>query len=162
MGMRQDVIIIDLDGTLCNTRHRDHLAQAGEWEEFHSLLHHDEIFEDVRHLLRMIPWEDTVLAITGRTERWRQPTLQWFRDHDIAQHIDILLMRPDDDFSKAADLKIRLLSEWLLGEEDGTPIAMAMDIARERVKFALDDREKVIDAYRAFGIPCWQVRAGVY
>lgn len=159
MGLKADVVVIDLDGTLCNTRHRDHFAQAGEWEQFHSAAPLDTPHWDVVHLLRMIPEDDIVLVITGRNEKWRKVTDEWLKRYDLRQYIDEILMRPDDDFTKAAELKLRLLIEWL---HMNTPFEEERTALTDRVKFALDDREKVIDAFRDFGIACWQTRAGAY
>jgi hypothetical protein len=107
----------------------------------------------------MIPEDDIVLVITGRNEKWRKVTDEWLKRYDLRQYIDEILMRPDDDFTKAAELKLRLLIEWL---HMNTPFEEERTALTDRVKFALDDREKVIDAFRDFGIACWQTRAGAY
>jgi hypothetical protein len=32
----------------------------------------------------------------------------------------------------------------------------------QNVIFVLDDRDKVVEAWRNYGLPCWQVRPGVW
>lgn len=157
--MRKDVVIIDADGTLCNDSHRDHLAKAAQWEEFHSLLHLDEPFEDVVQLLRLCV-DDTVVLITARNERYRERTMDWLRKHSLDPYIDVLLMRPDDDFRSAAEVKISLMENWFAYGCD--PPEWSENGIIERVKFVLDDRDKVVDAFRTYGLPCWQVRGGTY
>jgi phosphoglycolate phosphatase-like HAD superfamily hydrolase len=162
----KDVIIIDLDGTLCDDRHRDHLAKAEQWEEFHSLLHLDEPFPDIVSLLRMTDQQHIVLAVTARNEMWRALTYSWFAKHSLMPYIDGLLMRPDDNYEPSEKVKIDLIEEWFReahSEEDlFDPALTLQQYVQSRVMFCLDDREKIIDAFRAYGLPCWQVRAGVY
>jgi FMN phosphatase YigB (HAD superfamily) len=149
--MKPFVIVVDLDGTLCNASHRDHLAVAGQWDEFHSKLMDDEPWPDVKAFLDLF-WtvnsvtEDFVIVgLTGRNEQWRGKTLEWFSKHEL--FMDELLMRPDKDFTPDAELKPRMLLERF---------------PQESILFILEDRDKVVDAWRNAGFNCWQVRPGGY
>lgn len=73
-----------------------------------------------------------VAFLTGRPEKMRNATLQWFERHNIAVGYP-LVMRPNGDYSKAADFKRREI-ETLLRE-----------YAPEQVMFVDDLVEKCPD-----------------
>lgn len=154
-------VLVDLDGTVCNVAHRLHLAQAKEWDDFHALLMDDEPVAEIVELLRMIEfaasvgWPVEILAVTGRGEQWRGLTFDWFTKHSIP--IDEVLMRPTDDYTPDGELKIRLIEQYF-AERYGPGQAAATN----RVLFAIEDRDRVVEAYRNYGIKCWQVAQGEY
>jgi FMN phosphatase YigB (HAD superfamily) len=143
------VVVVDLDGTLCNSGHRDHLAQAREYDAFNARLVDDLPHDDVKWLLDVIsrlPAEEVqIIALTGRSEKFRKLTLEWFMKHGIA--IDDLIMRPEHDYTSDHELKPRMLEEH---------------VARKDVLFILEDRERVVEAWRNLGYNCWQCRVGGY
>jgi hypothetical protein len=146
------IIVVDLDGTLCNSGHREHLARAKQWDEFHSLLSEDEPWPDVAKFISSFDIaDDTIfIGLTGRNERYRPATLDWLFKHDL--HLDSLLMRPDNDFNPDHELKPQMLDRWL--ESEG--------LTHADVWLILEDREKVVEAWRNIGHNCWQVRASGY
>jgi hypothetical protein len=90
--------------------------------------------------------------VTGRNEAFRQLTWSWLNEHKLDEYIDTLIMRPDSDWRPDHELKIALLEQAFGSKER----------ALERVAFILEDRDKVVEAYRNYGLPCWQVRPGGY
>lgn len=143
-------IIVDLDGTLCNDSKRQHLAQARLWDEYHARLSEDVPFLDVLemlHFLRAQPGLDMVV-VTARPEAYRGQTLKWLAENDVTP--DELLMRPDNDYSLAEVLKLRLIEQYF-----GT-----LEKAKFFIVTCLEDRDKVCEAFRNAGLPCWQVRVG--
>jgi hypothetical protein len=150
-------IIVDLDGTLCDSSHRNHLAQAGQWDEFHRLCKDDQPNEDVVALLQRFassdePYPVRVVAITGRNEHWRKVTTSWLLYHQIAHLIDEIHMRPDGDFQPDIELKIGIILKAFGSIEN----------ARKEILFCLDDRDKVVTGFRDVGLNCWQVREGAF
>tara|TARA_Y100000310_G_C20547602_1_gene746375 strand:- start:703 stop:1140 length:438 start_codon:yes stop_codon:yes gene_type:complete len=142
-------IVIDLDGTLCDCEHRQHLAQAQQWDEFHSKLGDDLPHKEVALIVdRLIGYE--VIACTGRNEAWRIATEKWLRHFRF--HVDALIMRPDGDWRSDHELKPVLLEEHFGSKEK----------VLNEVILVLDDRDKVVEAWREYGLPCWQVRPGGY
>lgn len=147
------ILVVDLDGTLCDCGHREHWARAGEWDSFHSELSGDKPNEAVREVL--YAWDamgqdHEVIAITGRNERYSLMTEEWLEENLIP--LDVILMRPDNNFQSDHELKPALLSEWL--EREG--------LLQENVAFILEDRDKVVEAWRNCGYKCWQVAPGGY
>jgi hypothetical protein len=144
-------IVIDLDGTLANCEHRQQHAQNGDWDMFHSLLAGDRPYADVAWLLSCMHGEYQVVAVTGRNEAHRSATLNWFHEQGIGQ-IDVILMRPDNDYTPDHILKPRMLEVYIGSKQE----------TLDEVIFVLDDRDKVVDAWREYGLNCWQVRQGTY
>lgn len=147
--MTANIIVVDLDGTLCNSGHREHLAVAGHWDDFHALLRDDEPWPDVLWLLENVP-QATLIGLTGRNERYRPATLKWLEKYDI--WFDVLLMRPDDNYQSDHELKPKMLDVWL--DELG--------FSHADVLFILEDRERVTEAFRNLGHNVWQVRSPGY
>jgi beta-phosphoglucomutase-like phosphatase (HAD superfamily) len=141
-------LIVDLDGTLCDSSHRDHLAAQKEWEEFHSLAFLDRPKKLTGKIVNILEEQDwLIVACTGRNEKWRPATIAWLNTHGIA--IDFVLMRPDDNYEPDHELKIRMAQEFI------APLA-------PKEWLVLDDREKVVEAWRNAGFTCWQVSPGGY
>lgn len=149
MGMKT-AIVIDLDGTLSNCDHRVNYAQMGEWDEFHARGKDDRPYEDVALLVDGLSHLYNIVIVTGRNERYRRDLMTWLLEYRIK--IDSIVMRPDHDFTSDGELKIRLLEEYFGGKE----------AVLGCVAFVLEDRDKVVEAYRNYGLACWQVRLGSY
>lgn len=148
---QRDWIVVDLDGTLTDCSHRVHLAQAGQWEDFNAACREDKIRPEVLaafHSAQQCKYNTMILS--GRDRKYLKLTMDWLREHSIAP--DILLMRDSGDFRSDHEVKISLL-ESFFGSKTGVLNA---------VLFCLDDREKVVEALRDYGLMVWQVRQGDY
>lgn len=145
-------IVVDLDGTLCDCSHRVHWAQAKQWDEFHAGIPEDKCNEDVANMVSLAAYSYEVLVCTGRNEAHRKATEDWLTRHGLGAVVTDMLMRPDDDRSPDHELKIRLVSDYFGGIEK----------ALNSVLLVLDDRDKVVEAWRDAGFKCWQVQQGSY
>jgi hypothetical protein len=154
MMTEKNHIICDLDGTLSNSNHRSHLAQQGLWDEFHSAGKDDAVNESVAWLLDNSSrfGNAIVVVLTGRNERYRNATNDWFLRHRLMNVIDILIMRPDNDFSSDIDLKPNRLFDFFITKE----------IALKKVMVILEDRDKMVARWRDLGFDCWQTAVGTY
>jgi phosphoglycolate phosphatase-like HAD superfamily hydrolase len=148
----KELVLLDLDGTLCDSAHRVHLAQNKDWDGFHSLLVEDQPNYDIVWFLANLPPFAEVVVVTGRPEKWRKATEEWLAKHGLSAYVDEMLMRPDHDYRQDHELKVAMLDETFGSREEWT----------RRTMFALDDRDKVVEAYRNAGVVCWQVRQGTY
>jgi hypothetical protein len=147
------IIVVDLDNSLCNCDHRIHHALNKDWDAFHEALMDDVPNPDVYALIKMMDdlySSPGLFFLTGRNERYRPKTLEWLKKHNI--NPDKLIMRPDNDFTPDHEIKIRMLEEELGGKEKVLSLVL----------FVLDDRDRVVEAFREYGLKCWQVRAGAY
>lgn len=150
-------IIVDLDGTLYNSTARNHLAQAGQWDDFHRASSTDKPNHDILQLVNLLSLHEKtiILAVTGRDDRYRNITIDWMRRNEAC--IDFVLMRPEGDRRSDTVVKIELVQNWL--DEFG---GYVFHLQKSDIAFALEDRDKMVDAWRSWGIPCWQVREGSY
>lgn len=147
------MIVFDLDGTIANDDHRVHIWSGGNFDECFSLQHLDTPNIDVCWLLDVFnEIGERVIIVTARPERFRKQTVEWLDKHCLFGTMDVLLMRPDTDRTPSDKLKIRLLEEHFGSKAN----------VLHNVKFALEDRDKVVNAFREYGLNCWQVRQGKY
>lgn len=141
------IIIVDIDDTLADTSHREHLIQSEGWDAFHEAGKDDRPIEAMMQLLfRLMAahevHESEIVALTARPHKYRNQTLKWLMDHSI--YVNDLIMRPNDDYSKSKDLKVRLAKEYF-GDRF------------KDISLVIDDHEEVCAAFRAEGITCLQV-----
>lgn len=146
------VVVVDLDGTLCDIRHRVHLAQEGDWNGFHSLLVNDEPHKEIVRLLEALETaEIPYFVCSGRDESFMNHTKKWFAKHNIPAPF-VIMLRPATSHAPDHELKIKMLEEHFGGKEN----------VLERVLFVLEDREKVVVSMRDYGLTVLQVREGTY
>ena len=148
------VIVVDLDGTLADCTNRSHLAQQGLWDDFNALCEKDSAYADMLDFMHMADTADThsIIICTGREEKWRDKTLKWLKRYQLWSIIDDLLMRPEGNFAPDAEIKIQLLESHFGSKEE----------VLNQVSFCIDDRDKVVDGLRAYGLTCLQIRPGGY
>ena len=162
-----DYLVCDLDGTLCDARHRQHLAQAGDWDAFHAGLSEDKPRLAVLSLLKSISefeGEDKpkIVFLTGRPENYRQQTHHWIKsccDLYSGDDYDRLLMRGRDEYGSDTIVKQALLEEFLGDAYEGSGMTKQEIVGRVLM---LDDRDKVVAHFRDLGYEVWQVNEGAY
>ena len=156
-----DTIVFDIDGTLADLRHRLKWVSGEEkdWDRFYQDVRQDGVIEPIAELflltcigaacdLRYDIAENTrVICITGRPERTRADTLEWFVEK-IGHRPDAIYMRKDHDFRPDVEVK----REWVERlRKEGHNIILAFE-----------DRDRVVKMYRDLGIQCCQVAEGTY
>lgn len=147
-------VVIDLDGTLCDHTHRKHLALTAQWSEYHGRCIYDPPNKDVLQYVMMLAAADSkVMFLTGRPNSFRGITDLWLAKHLGDQYEYSLMMRPIGDTHSDYILKLSLL-ECYFGDERGDVV--------NNVLHAIDDRPTVVNAFREYGINCWQARPGRY
>lgn len=152
------MIVCDLDGTLCNSDWRISFAQEKRWEEFHSRLDLDQPNEDVSGFLTMVTdlHAAEIVFCTGRPETYREETEDWLKKYHF-EH-SALLMRGERDYRSDWRLKPEILAKW---HEETEPREYNRTL-KQRVAVVLEDRDIMVKAWRALGLPCWQVRGSKY
>ena len=141
------IILCDLDGTLADCQHRIHhiLKTPKDWKSFFSDCSYDEPIQHIIDLINAIDRSKYEVWITsGRSDECKQQTIKWLYDSGVMY--DNLIMRKSGDHTDDGILK----PSWL---SDGT-------IPRERVAFAIDDRNRVVKAWRDNFVTCLQVAEG--
>lgn len=145
--MNRNIILCDLDGTLADCSHRLHFIQETpkKWTEFFAECHKDVPIQHVVEFVRML-WSVgyDIWITSGRSDECKEKTVEWLCKHGISYNK--LIMRKAGDYTDDGTLK----KSWI--ENRTIPI--------EQVAFSLDDRTRVVKAWRSIGVPCFQVRDG--
>lgn len=137
-------VVFDLDGTLADIGHRVHFVHNGkrDWKSFFAACVGDMPNLHVIDTLRAhVEAGHTVRIWSARSDVVRTETEAWLASYGIdpwrLQH-----MRADGDSTPDVELK----RYWL--NQEGI-----------RPDLIYDDRQRVVDMWRAEGIPCFQVCA---
>ena len=156
----QPLYIFDIDGTLCNIEHRLHFLEnktdPDRWDKFYKACVNDAPNYPVLAVMAALRSAGAeIWLFSGRSEAVREETCLWlhkytdFRKWQLTMRPELLTMRPVGDYTEDHWLKQR----WLRG--------MPRD-DRERLVGIFDDRKRVVDMWRANGVPCFQVAEGVF
>ena len=142
----RDIVICDLDGTLALDDHRHHFLEhtPRKWKEYFELCHLDEPNHAVVQLVRILnAARKKIYILTGRSEDVKEKTVAWLHQHGIVyEHLE---MRRTD--SRTDDHMLKL--QWVEALGIGC-----------RVWAVLEDRDRVVKAWRTAGYSCLQVREG--
>jgi len=151
--MRRPAIIVDLDETLADTRHRMHVVtgrdyNADDYEIYYRNLEKDEVYPHIWRLVLSMAKTHEIIFMTGRPEKYRDQTHKWIWRKTGLIPYDTLFMRPHDTLE--CDTKIKAM----LYEKHVKP--------KWTVEFVLEDRTKVVKMWRELGLPCLQVQQSDY
>lgn len=133
-------VIVDIDGTLCDTRSIEHLlARPGrKFDEFH------EASRDcppnlyaLNYALDAYRLGHTIIAMTGRPQRFEELTTEWLNKNLLVPY-EGPVMRPDSDRRPAAIMK-----QVMLRAVQGFYTVVS----------AIDDDSTVIEMFTNNGIP---------
>lgn len=141
----KNTIVVDLDGTLADVGHRRHwvLGKKRNYEAFHSELHKDPVNEPVRKLMTaMAATGHRVVIVSARPKHVQEATIAWLEHHGIAFD-QCFLIRATGDSTPDQELKRIWLNAY----------------GKDRILFVVDDRQKVVDMWRAEGMTCLQCDA---
>ena len=142
-------VLVDIDHCLSNAFHRDHLLPTdGDWDFYHSASINDQPIHDMVELISALSlYGLNIIGISSRPEKWRALTQRWLHENNI--QLDELLLRPDNNYQPAADLKHSLAV---------TRFAPSTEL-RDHILIVIDDREDVLERFSIAGITTLQVTA---
>lgn len=116
------------------------------WDAYHLESVKDEPITEVIDLINALRVEGhEIVAFTARPAKFRAMTMSWFVEHGVM--IDDIMMRADDDYRPAVEIKTALSIERF-GEN-----------LRDKVCLVIEDREDVCAAFMVLGVTCLQVNA---
>ena len=141
-------VIFDIDGTLADIEHRRGFLDGNrpDWRRFNAAMGEDAPNLPIVNLYRVL-WASGVYdlqIVTGRNEAFRKVTETWLTWNEIP--FNRVLMRADKDQRPDNIIKGEIFAQLL---------AEGRDIA-----FAVDDRQQVVDMWRANGVACLQCDVG--
>lgn len=161
------VVVFDLDGTLADHAHRLHhlTPDSTGWDAYFAELDKDELIVGAATIYNLLTTQCLVLGnlireqglkgestpfvdiVTGRPEKYRAQTVAWFERFDLLKP-RALHMRPEGDTRPDNILKIDLYERIYKD--------------KETVLAVFEDRDRVVKAWRAAGVPCFQVTDGAF
>lgn len=118
--MTTGAVLWDLDSTIANTMHRQHMVpaikakQGPTWEDYSMACVDDTPVEGAVALVRLIASLDPRSAlvaqygVSGRSESARDVTLTWFAEHGVP--LNDLHLRPDGDHTPNGTYKVGVIN----------------------------------------------------
>lgn len=149
-GFKPNVIICDLDGTLCNIDHRKKWVNTEgkkNWPMFFAGIKNDTLNKwcaDILYYLSAYTYNDIVFC-SGRGSETRKMTQEWLdkiKYNEISLRYKNLFMRQTGDYRKDYIVKEILLDFEIL--------------TRYTPYLVIDDRKSVVDMWRRRGLICLQ------
>lgn len=151
--MENQVVLVDLDGTIADCQHRRHHVDGSRstgknWDGFFDpkLVARDSLIEHVRDLVVALAGKYQIIYVTARREELRTTSMEWLRKHGLWLSPYQMFMRKAGDRREDSLVKRDLLEE-----------IKALGYAPV---IAVDDRKRVVDMWREQGLTCFQVAPG--
>lgn len=136
----KQAVICDLDDTLTNAAHKDHLAKAKQWKAFEAASENDPVNQWCLDLITTLSKSGKyeIIYVTGRQEGMRSLSQNWLKRHNAPD--GVLLMRSAKDYRSDNVVKKQIYEK---------KIAPYYDVA-----FCLEDRPHIADMWRSLGLVC--------
>lgn len=157
--MSRPLYIFDLDGTLANAEHRIHHINSAkkDWRSFFAACSEDSpIPAAIATMMALQRGGAECWIWTGRSDEVRKETIAWLARNGVMSHTvwrrfgrapERFLMRKAGDHRPDHEIKF----EWLADLEPPE---------RSRLTAVFEDRARVVEMWRANGVPCFQVAPG--
>ena len=142
----RDFYVFDLDGTLADCTHRLHHLDRKDWRAFFAACPDDSPIEHTLGILRaLVKCYQRVEIWSGRSDEVRTQTEDW---------LDRNMVRPE--------LLTRMRRAGDHRPDDVVKREFLIDCGNDRPTLIFDDRRRVVDMWRAEGIPCFHVAPGEF
>lgn len=137
-------VLFDIDGTLADNWHRQHLVQTDspDWDTFFEKMSEDVLNKPIAELYDLIRASGhyKIVLVSARPERYRDATESWLATKGI--EFEKLYMRGDGD--RRPDYKVKKdMLDKILAEG-------------HKIIFVIDDRTQTVKMWRENGITCLQ------
>lgn len=131
-------VIVDIDGTLASNTWRLHHIRDGrkDWKRFFAEMDRDAPVGPLVDLVRWLAHEVEIVVMSGRPADHEGTIRRWLAEHQVVY--DQLHLRPAGDYRPDTVVKRELYRDRVAADWD--------------VVLAIDDREQVIDMWRAEGL----------
>jgi hypothetical protein len=144
-------IIFDVDGTLLNIEHRVPLIRPTngtrkDWGAFRAAAVNDTPYPEIVAIANALIDDHRLIICTGRMEKERAVTTGSLLLAKFPLYGVPIYMRPNDDVRADHIIKLEMLAK--IREDGFDPV------------LAFDDRQQVVNMWRAQGIRCCQVAEG--
>lgn len=144
------IVVCDIDGTLADGRHREHLVSGCEkkqWDAYFDLCDKDSPIELVFRWVHELSKENTIVLVSGRSDAYWLKTALWFQrmssEEGFPLRYDHIFMRSAGDKRPDTMVKADIFKH----------------LPKDKILFAIDDRPSVIrEVWRANGVRVIPVR----
>jgi predicted secreted acid phosphatase len=152
--MKKDVIIVDIDGTICNSEERlkgvgfDPSLPPEQWPTEWGDVSKDKPIKEMVELVSYLQYKYQTFYVTLRDEGETEKTIKWLNSHKLfadEEHVFCV----GDITNKTKDvtaLKRNFVDKTLKDLK-----------LNKRVAFCIEDSPNMIDMYREIGITCLDV-----
>ena len=142
----ENVVLCDLDGTLCDIEHRLKYGKGEEknWDKFFSGISDDKLRYDVRTKVLDATIGNKLILVSARPEKYRKVTEDWLYNYGI--DYEVLIMREDNDKRNDTEVKSDMYEKYFKN----------LNIIK-----IFDDRPRVIRMWREKGLEVEDVGNGI-
>ncbi len=143
--MKEQAIIIDIDGTLSNCEHRRYFLDGDkpDWRSFSESCVMDSINEWCRQLIFAMDPNFCILFVSGREDEYRNVTVDFISNQlGWCGEEERLYMRKNGDYRPDTIIKEEIYNEHIKDKYD--------------VLFCVDDRPSVCRMWRSLGLTVLQ------
>lgn len=148
-NLNNPVVLCDLDGTLCNIKHRLHHVKGDkkkDWDSFFAGIAQDTLNTDVHLMLNDYRAKGRkIFFISARPEKFRMVTEQWLAWNGATPY-EALFMRANSDARPDTEIKSAMYDKYF---------------SRLPVEAVIDDRPSVIRMWQNKGLNVVDVGEGV-
>lgn len=143
--MKKNCIVVDLDGTLANIKHRqEKLLNENNWKDFNSKMNLDKLNFWCYELIELFRCKYEIIIVTGRSEEFLTTTKKWLADNKV--FYNEIFFRKKNDYRDDKIVKKEIFEQYI------QPIYETL--------FVIDDRDKVVQMWRELGLTCLQCDFG--
>lgn len=148
---KRNILVVDLDGTLADDEPRAEKYLRGpegkQWPEYFAAAKYDKPKYPIVQLVQLLRFYGgkSIWIISGRSDSVLGDTLTWLNENNVPY--DRIILRPQDNRTDDNIWKLQVVKAW--GIED-------------RIWMVLEDRQRMVDAWREAGFTCLQVAPGKF
>ena len=144
---KRNCFVFDLDGTLCDVRHRRQYVatKPRNWNAWNAGLVNDTPHLAVQKVFQALRQDQDVdlIIVSGRSDDYREQTIKWLTDHEI--FYDEIYMRKYKDYRDDSVVKGEIADEIL---------------KTYNILGVFDDRQRVVNMWIERGIFVFDVGQG--
>lgn len=139
--MKEKAVIFDINDTLSDTDHRQHLAETKQWSAFYASLKDDKPMATIDILKALYNNGYKIILLTGRPEIYKEDTVTWLCKHFVPYH-ELHMLPVAKQYVKDAVVKLKIYEREISPKYD--------------VIAVFEDRKQCVDMWRKIGLLCFQ------
>lgn len=145
INTHRNTVIVDMDGTLADVRHRIHHLEGKKknWKSFFAHMHKDPPNPEILDMVLRLAHDHQIVIVSGRPDHYQEVTEDWLRRYSVPY--EEIHMRPSGDHRPDHVVKREILDRLLS--------------TGKSIDLVIDDRPTVCDMWRSCGLKVHQVHS---